>query len=47
MAAADLAGKVWDEQAIVVSEMVKARGNTIIALTDGRSGALAARRRSR
>ena len=33
MAAAAMAGKVWDEQAIVVSEMVKARGNTIITLT--------------
>jgi TRAP-type transport system periplasmic protein len=32
--AAAMAGRVWDEQAIVVSEMVKARGNTIITLTD-------------
>jgi TRAP-type C4-dicarboxylate transport system substrate-binding protein len=34
LAAATMAGKVWDEQAIVVSEMVKARGNTIITLSE-------------
>jgi TRAP-type transport system periplasmic protein len=33
-AAAAMAGKVWDEQAVVVSEMVKKRGNTIITLTE-------------
>lgn len=32
--AAEVAGKVWDEQAVVVSEMVKKRGNTITTLTD-------------
>ncbi len=32
--AAAMAGKVWDEQADVVSAMVKSRGNTIITLTD-------------
>jgi TRAP-type transport system periplasmic protein len=32
--AASMAGQVWDEQAVVVSEMVKGRGNTIITLTD-------------
>jgi TRAP-type C4-dicarboxylate transport system substrate-binding protein len=32
--AAAMAGKVWDEQAVVVSEMVKKRGNTIITLTE-------------
>jgi TRAP-type C4-dicarboxylate transport system substrate-binding protein len=34
LAAATMAGKIWDEQAIVVSEMVKARGNTIITLSE-------------
>jgi TRAP-type C4-dicarboxylate transport system substrate-binding protein len=33
-AAAAMAGKVWDEQAVVVSDMVKKRGNTIITLTE-------------
>ena len=33
-AAAIVAGRAWDDQAIVVSEMVKARGNTMIVLTD-------------
>jgi TRAP-type C4-dicarboxylate transport system substrate-binding protein len=33
-AAATAAGKVWDEQADVVSAMVKARGNTIIVLAE-------------
>jgi TRAP-type transport system periplasmic protein len=33
-AAAAVAGKVWDEQAVVVSDMVKKRGNTIITLTE-------------
>jgi len=33
-AAAIVAGRAWDDQAIVVSEMVKARGNTTIVLTD-------------
>jgi TRAP-type C4-dicarboxylate transport system substrate-binding protein len=32
--AAAMAGQVWDEQAVTVSEMVKKRGNTIITLTD-------------
>jgi TRAP-type C4-dicarboxylate transport system substrate-binding protein len=32
--AAAMAGQVWDEQAIVVSEMVKKRGNTIITLPE-------------
>jgi TRAP-type C4-dicarboxylate transport system substrate-binding protein len=34
LAAATMAGKVWDEQAVVVSEMVKTRGNTIITLSE-------------
>ena len=29
-----MAGQVWDEQAIVVSEMVRKRGNTIITLSE-------------
>jgi len=29
-----MAGKVWDEQAVVVSEIVKKRGNTLITLTE-------------
>jgi TRAP-type transport system periplasmic protein len=33
-AAAEMAGKVWDEQAIAVSAMVRARGNTITVLED-------------
>ena len=33
-AAATAAGKVWDEQADVVSAMVKARGNTIMVLAE-------------
>jgi TRAP-type transport system periplasmic protein len=33
-AAATAAGRVWDEQADVVSAMVKARGNTIIVLAE-------------
>jgi TRAP-type C4-dicarboxylate transport system substrate-binding protein len=33
-AAAAMAGKVWDEQAIVVSEMVRKRGNTITVLDE-------------
>jgi TRAP-type C4-dicarboxylate transport system substrate-binding protein len=32
--AASMAGQVWDEQAAVVSEMVKKRGNTIITLPE-------------
>jgi len=32
--AAAMAGKVWDEQAVVVSDMVKSKGNTIITLTE-------------
>jgi TRAP-type C4-dicarboxylate transport system substrate-binding protein len=32
--AAAMAGQVWDEQAVVVSEMVKKRGNTIITLPE-------------
>jgi TRAP-type C4-dicarboxylate transport system substrate-binding protein len=32
--AAAMAGKVWDEQADVVSDMVRKRGNTIITLTE-------------
>jgi len=32
--AAEMAGKMWDEQAVVVSEMVKKRGNTITTLTE-------------
>jgi hypothetical protein len=27
-----MAGKVWDEQAVVVSEMVKKRGNNIVTI---------------
>jgi TRAP-type C4-dicarboxylate transport system substrate-binding protein len=34
MVAAAMAGKVWDEQAVVVSEMVRKRGNTITVLDD-------------
>ncbi|GAU83952.1 TRAP transporter substrate-binding protein [Bosea sp. BIWAKO-01] len=33
-AAAAMAGKVWDEQAVVVSEMVRKRGNTITILDE-------------
>jgi TRAP-type transport system periplasmic protein len=33
-AAAAMAGQVWDEQAVVVSDMVKKRGNTIITLAE-------------
>lgn len=33
-AAAAMAGKMWDEQAVVVSEQVKKRGNTITLLSD-------------
>jgi TRAP-type C4-dicarboxylate transport system substrate-binding protein len=33
-AAAAMAGKVWDEQAVVVAEMVKKRGNNIITLEE-------------
>jgi TRAP-type C4-dicarboxylate transport system substrate-binding protein len=32
--AAAMAGRVWDEQAIVVSDMVRKRGNTMITLTE-------------
>ena len=32
--AAEAAGRMWDEQAVIVSEMVKKRGNTITALTE-------------
>jgi TRAP-type transport system periplasmic protein len=32
-AAAAMAGQVWDDQAVVVSQMVKARGNNIYVLT--------------
>ena len=32
--AASMAGKVWDEQAIVVSEMVKKRGNAIVTIAE-------------
>lgn len=32
MVAAEMAGKVWDEQAIVVAEMVARRGNTITVI---------------
>ncbi len=32
-AAASMAGQVWDEQAVAVSDMVKKRGNTITTLT--------------
>ena len=31
--AAEAAGRMWDEQAVIVSEMVKKRGNTITALS--------------
>lgn len=34
MVAAAMAGKVWDEQADVVSAMVKGRGNTFITITE-------------
>jgi TRAP-type transport system periplasmic protein len=34
MAAATMAGKVWDEQADVVSALVKGRGNTFITITE-------------
>jgi TRAP-type C4-dicarboxylate transport system substrate-binding protein len=34
MVAATMAGKVWDEQADVVSAMVKGRGNTFITITE-------------
>lgn len=33
-AAAAMAGKVWDEQAVAVSDMVRKRGNTITVLSD-------------
>jgi TRAP-type C4-dicarboxylate transport system substrate-binding protein len=33
LAAATMAGKVWDEQEVAVSAMVKARGNTMITLS--------------
>ncbi|AZO76536.1 MULTISPECIES: TRAP transporter substrate-binding protein [unclassified Bosea (in: a-proteobacteria)] len=33
-AASAMAGKVWDEQAVVVSEMVKKRGNTITTIDE-------------
>ncbi len=33
-AAASMAGKVWDDQAAAVSELVKGRGNTLVTLTD-------------
>ncbi|NWG26411.1 MAG: TRAP transporter substrate-binding protein [Pseudorhodoplanes sp.] len=33
--AAAMAGAVWDEQAVVVSDMVKKRGNTITVLDEG------------
>jgi TRAP-type transport system periplasmic protein len=33
-AAATMGGKVWDEQAVVVSDLVRSRGNTIITLTE-------------
>ncbi|MDP3258046.1 TRAP transporter substrate-binding protein, partial [Bosea sp. (in: a-proteobacteria)] len=33
-AAAGMAGKVWDEQAVVVSEMVRKRGNTITVIEE-------------
>jgi TRAP-type C4-dicarboxylate transport system substrate-binding protein len=36
--AATMAGKVWDEQAVTVSEMVKGRGNTFITLTEEEAG---------
>jgi TRAP-type transport system periplasmic protein len=36
--AAAMAGQVWDEQAVVVSEMVRKRGNTIITLTEDEAG---------
>jgi hypothetical protein len=29
-----MAGKVWDEQAVVVSEMVRKRGNTITVIEE-------------
>ncbi len=32
--AAEMAGKVWDEQAVIVSDLVRKRGNTIITLTE-------------
>ena len=32
--AAEAAGRMWDEQAVVVSDMVKKRGNTITTLTE-------------
>jgi TRAP-type C4-dicarboxylate transport system substrate-binding protein len=32
--ASEAAGRMWDEQAVVVSEMVKKRGNTITTLTE-------------
>ncbi len=32
--AARMAGQVWDEQAEVVSAMVKKRGNTLITITE-------------
>jgi TRAP-type C4-dicarboxylate transport system substrate-binding protein len=33
-AAATIAGRAWDDQAIVVSEMVKGRGNTMLVLSE-------------
>jgi TRAP-type C4-dicarboxylate transport system substrate-binding protein len=32
--AAEAAGRMWDEQAVIVSDMVKKRGNTITTLTE-------------
>jgi TRAP-type C4-dicarboxylate transport system substrate-binding protein len=37
-AAAAMAGRVWDEQATAVSDMVKKRGNTIITLAEDEKG---------
>jgi TRAP-type C4-dicarboxylate transport system substrate-binding protein len=36
--AAAMAGEVWDEQAVAVSEMVRKRGNTVITLTEEEAG---------
>ena len=47
MAFAELAGNMWDTEAVRVREMVAKRGNTIIAARRGREGASGSRRPSR
>jgi len=37
-AAASMAGKVWDEQAVIVADLVTKRGNTITVLTEEEAG---------